>query len=511
MPGTIDKVLEKANEEYEDESQKECQDILDSVDDVINFDGLKETPTCSVGHPNNPQTSEKKIRQVDGSSDDLQASPCAEPAENSSKVEMKSEIKKSLQHHVSPGSSRSIPHKHNVNRTVWGSLPLTEKGDNDLETKSYNITSTYLCETKDFGGTSCLVGNELRERSDACASDIKEPGTLIECSVRDLMRRKRCRRLEPPEWESHRVKRVLFKGEQNEDTSLCSDNLDSCSEHDKSAPGSSKFHQSHTNKRTTCEGDGSGPVNSDGSYIQLQSGTGFSSARKGKKEVLWFTKTRKEDSAAYVGCSEAYNGEESNSNLHPGEAIDSDDHTSDTGSLSDVQPLRLDCDIKSWAGERFQQTKANNSSCLTLSSSPAECIRVSSIGLHGKSIVEGRSSSEGIHNLLNQKLGDAATIDDPTSLQNEKSVNWRLGHDSCLSVGCSGSSTFNMEATPVDLIGMTLCKKPPSPDCKGDVVENAFCPPAIGDHFYPFHKMHHGGTLDCMFRFLELFLNPYFG
>ena len=32
---TIDKVLEKTNMDYESKSQKECQDILDSIDDLV--------------------------------------------------------------------------------------------------------------------------------------------------------------------------------------------------------------------------------------------------------------------------------------------------------------------------------------------------------------------------------------------------------------------------------------------------------------------------------------------
>ena len=45
---TIDKVLEKANMDYESKSQKECQGILDSVDDLIDFEGLKERAShCS--------------------------------------------------------------------------------------------------------------------------------------------------------------------------------------------------------------------------------------------------------------------------------------------------------------------------------------------------------------------------------------------------------------------------------------------------------------------------------
>lgn len=60
---TIDKVLEKANIDYESESQKECQDILDSIEDLVNFEDFKEKASHSVDH--SPQTSlEKKISPV---------------------------------------------------------------------------------------------------------------------------------------------------------------------------------------------------------------------------------------------------------------------------------------------------------------------------------------------------------------------------------------------------------------------------------------------------------------
>ena len=49
---TIDKVLEKANMDHESKSQKECQDILDSIDGLIDFEGLKERAShCSNQKP----------------------------------------------------------------------------------------------------------------------------------------------------------------------------------------------------------------------------------------------------------------------------------------------------------------------------------------------------------------------------------------------------------------------------------------------------------------------------
>ncbi|KAK4595876.1 hypothetical protein RGQ29_014100 [Quercus rubra] len=90
---TIDKVLEKANLDYESESQKECQDILDSIDDLIDFECLKERAShCSDQNHFSISPSEKMIPQVDGSADDLISIPCAESTGNSSKTVMKHEF-----------------------------------------------------------------------------------------------------------------------------------------------------------------------------------------------------------------------------------------------------------------------------------------------------------------------------------------------------------------------------------------------------------------------------------
>ena len=94
MPATtIDKVLERANLDYESESQKECQDILDSIDDLIDFECLKERAShCSNQNHSSISSSEKMIPQVDGSADDLISIPCAGSTGNSSKSEMKNEF-----------------------------------------------------------------------------------------------------------------------------------------------------------------------------------------------------------------------------------------------------------------------------------------------------------------------------------------------------------------------------------------------------------------------------------
>ncbi|KAJ4719461.1 DNA polymerase [Melia azedarach] len=188
--------------DYKRESQKECQDILDSIEDVIDINGSEARASRSVDPSNHPQTSlYKKIPQVDGSSDDLYLIPCAGSAGNSSKMERKSEPKRSFQHQV----------------------------NDNLETIS-NRTDTYASEIKDHRATSFLAGNELGKCLNAMkneavdAHNIKEATEVTGGSVRDLMRRKRCYR-ESPECGSLRVKRVLLT-EQKDDISLLQKQLD---------------------------------------------------------------------------------------------------------------------------------------------------------------------------------------------------------------------------------------------------------------------------------------------
>ncbi|KAL9450477.1 hypothetical protein AB3S75_012252 [Citrus x aurantiifolia] len=185
---TIDKVLEKANTDYERESQKECQDILDSIEDEVNVDGLEERASSTVDPSNHPETSShKKIPQIDGSSDDLYLLPCSGSSGNSSKKEIKSESIRSFQHQVPQDTGTNA--------------------------------------------ASSLVGNELGksfdalEREDADAHDIKEATAVTGCSVRDLMRRKRSYR-ESSECEPPRVKRVNVTGEQKNALSMCEKQLE---------------------------------------------------------------------------------------------------------------------------------------------------------------------------------------------------------------------------------------------------------------------------------------------
>lgn len=287
---TIDKVLEKANTEYERESQKECQDILDSIEAEINVDGLGERASYSVDLSNHPETSShKKIPQVDGSSDDLYLLPCSGSSGNSSKKEVKSESIRSFQYQVPPDTRTNFGSKCNVSKTLWGSLPfsVSEPFNKGVETVSCNITDLCVTEVKDHRATSSLVGNELGkssaalEHEDADAHDIKEATAVTGGSVRDLMRRKRSYR-DSPECGPRRVKRVLGTGEQKSTLSLCQKQLE--------------FDTLQNDEHEKCA---------------LQGGTSISIVCKENMESPSPFDTKKEDASVSVGHCKADNCKES--------------------------------------------------------------------------------------------------------------------------------------------------------------------------------------------------------
>ncbi|CAO2832728.1 unnamed protein product, partial [Amaranthus hypochondriacus] len=160
---TINKVLEKANTDYENESQQECQDILDSIVDVLICDHEKGENTFSGQGP------ETKIPQVDGAGDDQESTSAA-----SSPEQLVLESLSSKRHTFTCGSSSfDFVTKKKRHKLQRGSLPFSE----DQQT-SGQIQSGPNTKNTDNKGS--------------CVADL---GTL-DCSVRDLMRKKRCFRTE---------------------------------------------------------------------------------------------------------------------------------------------------------------------------------------------------------------------------------------------------------------------------------------------------------------------------
>ncbi|KAM7264807.1 hypothetical protein ACFE04_002490 [Oxalis oulophora] len=201
MPArTIDKVLEKANMDYENESQKECQDILDSVQEL---EGSKEEELQSMDYSHFPQTSsDKRIPQLDGSNDDGSD-------ENLSKSETRIGSKRTSQFE---GNSRiGASSKHRRKKKLWGPLPFSapRKVNADLEIDSVRRPDTCPGKIEEFPNVSFLAGNDLeknckdsKKNKDLDCFDLNGASSLVGCSLRDLMRKKRCYRVDPPGTEN---------------------------------------------------------------------------------------------------------------------------------------------------------------------------------------------------------------------------------------------------------------------------------------------------------------------
>ncbi|EYU26433.1 hypothetical protein MIMGU_mgv1a0195131mg, partial [Erythranthe guttata] len=196
----INKVLERANGDYESESQKECQDILDSID-MLNFDELN-------GEHNNSRKvmSNNVIPQVDGSSDDPQSTPCSSKSIKTDN----SEANPSVGVQSWPELDSNLTCKHRRKRPRWGSLPISSQKASDVShPNTFSILSGCDNEKKEGLGTS-WIGKEAEEI----------PPVMFECSTRDLMRRKRSHRAELSEFGSLHVKRVdsgeSYRGEYSQ-------------------------------------------------------------------------------------------------------------------------------------------------------------------------------------------------------------------------------------------------------------------------------------------------------
>ncbi|GER55202.1 DNA polymerase [Striga asiatica] len=189
----IEKVLEKANVDYESESQKECQDILDSID-MLNFEKSECKASCPVEvNQSFESLLDRKIPQVDGSSDDLQPVSCQDKSE--------AKAKPHVERQSWPQSGSTFIGKNRMKRPRWGSLPISHQRAND------NVPPDTLCipkgieERKEGSGTSCL-GDEskrsliVQDDEQKGISCMKQSSAGLACSPRDLMRRKRSHRTE---------------------------------------------------------------------------------------------------------------------------------------------------------------------------------------------------------------------------------------------------------------------------------------------------------------------------
>ncbi|VFQ97794.1 unnamed protein product [Cuscuta campestris] len=215
MPATtIDKVLEKAHADYENESQQECVDILATVLDRANVEGLDGTLSYLVESIYPCKTSPSRmIPQVDGSSDGIGAVSCAN---------------KSSGTYSEPGTSSETDLLHNANfgmfsdhkkrRKMWGPLPVSSvQKVNDLSSTA-GVSTISRCHIKDDSGLPCTTGCGINISPNIVKGSNRE--TVVKCSMRDLMRKKRCYRTEPPLCTSE-MKKIPSVKEDREDSWFC--------------------------------------------------------------------------------------------------------------------------------------------------------------------------------------------------------------------------------------------------------------------------------------------------
>ncbi|XP_022897924.1 DNA polymerase zeta catalytic subunit isoform X3 [Olea europaea var. sylvestris] len=192
---TIVKVLEKASTDYENNSQQECQDILDSVEDMVYCEGLDGRVSNGFEYNHSTNTSSNVvIPQVDGSGDDPHLSPCSG---KSSKMETDSEFKSSMRACSWPEFDSSLISQHKRRRPLWGSLPLSREKVNDFShAKDFNINDGCGNE-KNSGNEAESHSNVVKVDANEDASYAEQASVISECSARDLMRRKRCHKIDP--------------------------------------------------------------------------------------------------------------------------------------------------------------------------------------------------------------------------------------------------------------------------------------------------------------------------
>ncbi|KAL3516081.1 hypothetical protein ACH5RR_022983 [Cinchona calisaya] len=218
-PSTINKVLEKASTDFENQSQQECQDILDSVEDAVTNEESDDR-TYNPNHNLLSQTlRDKIIPQCDGSPDDLKSVPF--DVKSSSEVKYEPETSQ-------PAGLRFSERKRK--RPQWGALPISSnqnmKDDISILDTS-DMTGRYDGDLKITTGASFHQKNEVDRCSNSVNSDAdgfnnssEEPNVLTGCSMRDLMRKKRCYRGELLECGPSQVSKVISEDEHKEEKLL---------------------------------------------------------------------------------------------------------------------------------------------------------------------------------------------------------------------------------------------------------------------------------------------------
>lgn len=496
---TIDKVLEKANIDYESESQKECQDILDSIEDLVNFEVFKEKASHSGDH--SPQTSlEKKVPQ----SDTLRSSPYGS-AGSSFKVDSKSECKGYSQDQILLTTDSCISNKQKRNRSLWCSLPfsINQKANDDPEVARSKVVDLHVDESKNYAGT-VMTGNEEAKCSDAFVNADKnacEASVLVGCSVRDMMRRKRSRRTAQHGDGSVRVKNVHLGGEQDESNILFPKQLDlhilPNDENDKRVYGPLDFRPSVNNQQTefleTCAPKAIPHASSSASSMQVVTNPLSAGTRREELQCT-FTAMKQDAVVSMVDC-EINKGKE----FDFGGVTSIEPITSTVSSKFDSLPDNYLSKHILLADKRFERTEAADSNCSP--ALPIDHDMFARDSYKPKYVHQGRSSLQNLYDIPTTHLiGMGMSVD--TGLQSENCAANQEGDSGLSILGSSAPEAFKMGGETTDLLGMTFCKKPPTAEWKDGASENVSFSPAPSFLPSSANVENKDMTSGCIFNFL---------
>uniref|UniRef100_A0A1J3GRC6 DNA polymerase n=1 Tax=Noccaea caerulescens TaxID=107243 RepID=A0A1J3GRC6_NOCCA len=203
---SVNKVLEMANTDYVSQSQKECQDILDSQEDLPDFGSSTKRAVHTNLESQNPITSSDKQSLDTEVSDDVpNVSTSNASSENSFQRYRRSDSE------VVENKNRSFSRSNKRSKSVWGPLPFpsTKNLQKDFDSANASdklgltkISSDPTNEMKDY-----LNIPVKKNQADVC--NMNDKNVLAGCSLRDLMRKKRLCHGDSPVSQHMKFRKVL--------------------------------------------------------------------------------------------------------------------------------------------------------------------------------------------------------------------------------------------------------------------------------------------------------------
>ncbi|XP_057871729.2 DNA polymerase zeta catalytic subunit isoform X2 [Cryptomeria japonica] len=240
---SIERVLEMAHTNFEHASQKECEEILSSILDVEDYTRDKSNHLGHVSgeevpeYLDNVSPPQNIIPQVDGGWDDLvEDSKTASLLDKRNRRKKRKPISKTSDN-ISRGitTSSSSADESVVNRAVWGSLPLSNKGvykDSFTSDSVPLICNSALKEQN--GANSSTSKTAFVQNVDVSVTDSwEEKGSVNmenvdeakELSLRDLMRKKRKSRTGTLELEHCNDLETLTKDRETQHGAKCKQSM----------------------------------------------------------------------------------------------------------------------------------------------------------------------------------------------------------------------------------------------------------------------------------------------